>query len=85
MDGDDGGDDSGDGGGDRSGGDNDVCNYEDGSSGLTAMEEVVEVKVMATEEVITKVQMSVVVEVVERSNSDEGDSKSGGEMRQKRW
>lgn len=29
------------------------------------MEEVVEVKVMATEEVITKVQMSVVVEVVE--------------------
>lgn len=66
MDGDDGGDDSGDGGGDRSGGDNDVCNYDDGSSGLTAMEEVVEVKVMATEEVITKVQMSVVVEVVER-------------------
>lgn len=54
-----------DGGGDRSGGDNDVCNYDDGSSGLTAMEEVVEVKVMATEEVITKVQMSVVVEVVE--------------------
>lgn len=65
MDGDDGGDDSGDGGGDRSGGDNNVCNYDDGSSGLTAMEEVVEVKVMATEEVITKVQMSVVVEVVE--------------------
>lgn len=65
MDGDDEGDDSGDGGGDCSGGDNDVCNYEDGGLGLTVMGEIVEMKVMAMEEVITKVQMLAVVEVVE--------------------
>lgn len=52
----------GDGGGDCSSRD-DVRNYDDRSAGLAVMGEVLQVMVMAMEEVITKVQKLEVVEI----------------------
>lgn len=54
LDGDRGSDDSSDEGGDCSSRDDDVCSYDGGSAGLTVMGEVMEVMLMAMEEVITK-------------------------------
>lgn len=53
----------GDGGGDCSSRDDDVRNYDDGSAGLAVMGKVLQVMVMAMEEVITKVQKLEVVEI----------------------
>lgn len=53
----------GDGGGDCSSRDDDVRNYDDRSAGLPVMGEVLQVMVMAMEEVITKVQKLEVVEI----------------------
>lgn len=53
----------GDGGGDCSSRDDDVHNYDDRSAGLAVMGEVLQVMVMAMEELITEVQKLEVVEI----------------------